>query len=111
MYNQPFGSWIKWKGESNTRDNLIEFELENFIFKDYRAYTDLKIKVTSNGRDVLSKTYHAEGEAKGGQMWMAGPFGMKNATLTSTKSSIDKILIEFIEDLNNQQLSLKAASQ
>lgn len=94
------------KGESKDGD-LVEFELKSFEFKDYRAYTSLNIKVLKSGSEVLNKTYTSEGSSQGGQMWAAGPFGMKNATLKSTKNSIDKILEEFINDLNTKLLASK----
>jgi len=80
--------------------NQVIFELEKFEYKHYRAYTTMNIKVLDGDNEVLNKTYSSEGQSQGGQMWGAGPFGMKNATLKSTKSSIDKILEQFINDLN-----------
>ena len=94
------------KGEG-TNGNLVEFELESFEFKDYRAYTALNIKVVNSGDEIFNKTYRSEGGSQGGQMWGAGPFGMKNATLKSTKQSIDKILEQFINDINSQKLASK----
>jgi len=78
----------------------VIFELEKFEYKNYRAYTTMNIKVLDGDNEVLNKTYSSEGQSQGGQMWGAGPFGMKNATLKSTKSSIDKILEQFINELN-----------
>lgn len=94
------------KGEG-TDGKLIEFELEKFEFKDYRAYTSLNIKVINSGSEVFNKTYNSEGGSQAGQMWAGGAFGMKNATLKSTKQSIDKILEQFVNDLNSNKLSLK----
>lgn len=85
--------------------SLIEFELGNYEFKDYRAYTTVNIKVLRQGQEVFNKSYTAEGASQGGQMWIGGPFAMKNATLKSTKSAIDKILEQFISDVNNRQLA------
>lgn len=98
-----FGKLDKRSGDSADGD-LIEFELENFEFKNYHAYTTLVIKVRRDGKEVFSKKYQSEGRNQGGQMWAAGPFGMKNATLKSTKSSIDRILEQFINDINNNEL-------
>lgn len=86
---------------------MVEFELEDFEFKNYRAYTALNIKILNSGDEVFNKTYHSEGGSQGGQMWGAGPFGMKNATLKSTKQSIDKILEQFINDVNRIKLASK----
>jgi hypothetical protein len=99
-----FGKLDKGTGDDG---NLIEFELENFEFKNYRAYTALNIKVLDSGNEIFNKTYRSEGGSQGGQMWGAGPFGMKNATLKSTKQSIDKILEQFIHDVNENKLASK----
>lgn len=84
----------------------VIFELEKFEYKNYRAYTSMNIKVQDGDNEVLNKTYSSEGQSQGGQMWGAGPFGMKNATLKSTKSSIDQILEQFINDLNVSKVAL-----
>lgn len=94
------------KGEG-VNANLVEFELEYFEFKNYRAYTTLNIRVLDSGDEIFNKTYQSEGNSQGGQMWGAGPFGMKNATLKSTKQSIDKILEQFINDVNTSILASK----
>ena len=99
-----FGKLEKGTGDNG---NLVEFELESFEFKNYRAYTALNIKVLNLGREVFNKTYNSEGGSQVGQMWAAGPFGMKNATLKSTKQSIDKILEQFINDINENKLASK----
>ncbi|MGQ9427226.1 hypothetical protein ACXYTJ_15825 [Gilvimarinus sp. F26214L] len=99
-----FGKLEKGDGESG---NLIEFELEDFEFKNYRAFTTLNIKVKNSGTEVFNKTYQSEGRSQGGQMWAAGPFGMKNATLKSTKQSIDVILENFINDVSSNRLTSK----
>jgi hypothetical protein len=96
-----FGRLDKGTGANG---NLVEFELESFEFKHYRAYTALNIKVRNSGREIFNKTYQSEGDSQGGQMWTAGPFGMKNATLKSTKRSIDKILEQFINDINKMAI-------
>jgi hypothetical protein len=99
-----FGKLEKGAGSNG---NLVEFELESFEFKNYRAYTALNIKVLNSGSEIFNKTYRSEGGSQGGQMWGAGPFGMKNATLKSTKNSIDKILEQFINDVNSNKLASK----
>ncbi|MBT3879013.1 MAG: hypothetical protein HOF76_08160 [Candidatus Scalindua sp.] len=102
-----FGKLYKSLGGAVSNGNLIEFELENFEFKNYRAYTSLRIKVKNDGKEIFNKTYRSEGGLQGGQMWGLGPFGMKNATLKSIKQSIDKILKQFIDDINESKLALK----
>lgn len=83
---------------------LIEFNLTSFEFKDYRAHTALDITVRRDGDKVFEKLYTSEGQSQGAQMWMAGVFGMKNATLKSTKQSIDAILEQFILDLRAREI-------
>ena len=89
----------------NVDGNLIEFQLNEFKFQDYRAYTTLNIRVTNSGEEIFSKIYSSEGLSQGGDMWMTGPFGMKTATLESTKSSIDRILDQFISDINASNIA------
>jgi hypothetical protein len=59
----------------------------------------MKIVLSNGGNVILGETYRAEGDSKGGQMWGSGPFGMKNATLDSTRSAIDRILQQFINNI------------
>ncbi|WP_101759756.1 hypothetical protein [Oceanicoccus sp. KOV_DT_Chl] len=101
-----FGKLEKSSGGSES-ERLIAFELESFEFENYRAYASLNIKVMQSGQQVFNKTYRSAGSSQGGQMWMGGPFAMKNATLKSTKSSVDKILEQFINDLNAGVLASK----
>ena len=95
-----FGRLDKTTVPYSNNGNLIVFELESFEFKDYKAHTALNIKIMYGTDELFNKTYQAEGESQAGQMWTAGPFGMKNATLKSTKQSIDIILAQFINDIN-----------
>lgn len=101
-----FGQLKKQDKNQLNNDPIVEFELKSFEFKNYRAYATLNIKVLDSEREVFNKTYSSEGQVQAGQMWGAGPFGMKNATLKSTKNSIDKILGQFIQDLNNNKIAL-----
>jgi len=80
--------------------NLVSFNLVSYEFKDYRAYVTMEVSLTENGVKKAGKSYSAEGDSQGGKMWGAGPFGMKSATLDSTKSAIDSILRQFISDVN-----------
>lgn len=91
------------RAESDQSSGLhIDFELTDYRFENYRAYTSLMIKIYDLGKEVFAKTYSSQGTAQGGDMWLAGPFGMKTATLESTKNAIDKILEEFIGDINSK---------
>ncbi len=85
---------------------VIEFDLTSFEFKNYRAHTALDITVRKDGDEVFEKLYRSEGRSQGAQMWTAGVFGMKNATLKSTKQSIDTILEQFILDLRAREIGV-----
>ncbi|WP_317930705.1 hypothetical protein [Halioxenophilus sp. WMMB6] len=89
------------KGElaDANKGNLIAFTLDSYEFDNYRAKVSMTIKLMEDGQEMLNKSYSAEGSSKGGQMWGAGPFAMKSATLDSTRSAIDKILTQFINEL------------
>jgi hypothetical protein len=93
-----FGDLHK-KSTQDSAGNLISFSLEKYEFKDYRAYVTMKVTLSNDGKTILEKSYNSEGNSQGGQMWTAGPFGMKNATLESTKFAIDAILKKFIADI------------
>ena len=94
-----FGRLDKKITKDVQKGELIEFSLEKYEFKDYRAYVTLKIKLSKDGVTTLEKSYNASGNSQGGKMWAAGPFGMKSATLESTKYAIDEILRQFITDI------------
>lgn len=94
-----FGKLEKSDLASSGPDNNIEFILEKYEFKNYRAFVTMNIIFSSGGNEIINKTYTSEGLSKGGQMWGAGPFGMKTATLDSTRSAIDDILAQFIRDI------------
>ena len=102
-----FGKLEEATSKETVEGNLVVFELENFEFKNYRAYTSLNIKLLNSNGEAFNKTYSSEGRAQGGQMWAGGPFAMKNATLKSTKNAIDKILEQFINDINASNLAMK----
>ncbi|MBT5926921.1 MAG: hypothetical protein HOH33_09900 [Verrucomicrobia bacterium] len=94
-----FGELTKASAEIEGLGSNIKFTLNNYEFKNYRAYVSMNIILLNDGKELLNKNYNSEGASKGGQMWIAGPFGMKNATLDSTKIAIDKILTQFIKDI------------
>lgn len=94
-----FGELKKAGAEVKGSGSDIKFTLNSYEFKNYRAYVSMNIVLLKDGEELLNKNYTSEGESKGGQMWGAGPFGMKNATLDSTKTAIDKILTQFIDDI------------
>lgn len=96
-----FGKLEKGGRVTDSGGNVIDFRMTRYEFKNYRAYVSMNIILSNNGNEVLNKTYSSEGSAKGGQMWGMGPFGMTTSTLDSTRSAIDKILVQFINDIPN----------
>lgn len=94
-----FGALKKVNADAKESGNIVQFTLNSYEFKDYRAYVSMNIVLSNGGKEIVNKTYSSEGDSKGGQMWGAGPFGMKSATLDSTRTAIDKILTQFINDI------------
>lgn len=95
-----FGRLEESVGNNIGDGNFISFTLESYEFKDYHAYIALKIVFSNSGNVVLDKSYYAEGRSQGGKMFWGGVFAMKNATQQSTKLALDKILGDFIQDVN-----------
>lgn len=95
-----FASLKKSTGNATDGKN-IQFKLDNYVFKNHRAFVDMTITFTQNGSTISSKKYHEEGVSQGAKMFIAGGFGMKNAVQQSTKSAIDKVLTKFINDVNS----------
>ena len=87
---------------ATTERPLLSFELQDYRFADYRAYVTLNVTITKPGQAPVTKRYSAEGNAQGGKMFFAGPFGMKNAVQQSTKAAMDTILRELISDVGQQ---------
>jgi len=101
-----FGKLEKNKSNHLNAENLIIFTLENYEFKNFRAYISLNISLLHNKNIILKKTYHVEGKAQGGKMVWGGVFAMKNAIQQSTKLALDTILSDFIHDVNNENKKL-----
>ena len=95
-----FGSLTETENTTIKTGNLITLKLENYEFKNHHAYVSLNISFENNKNILLSKIYHSEGKSQGGKMFWGGAFAMKNATQQSTKIAVDKILKDFINDLN-----------
>lgn len=97
---RAFGRLTPLGDKDAADDYLISFSLQNYEFKNFRAYIDLHITLTRGEDSLLDKTYQSEGGSQGGKMFWGGPFAMKNATQQSTKLALDKILGDLIDDLN-----------
>ena len=102
---EAFGKLEQVEGNNNSEGNLISFSLESYQFKDNRASVSLNISLSKGSGEILNKTYHSTGKTQGAKMFWGGVFAMKNATQQSTKLAIDKILTEFIQDINVKHVS------
>jgi hypothetical protein len=100
-----FGRLEESVGKNSGEGNLVSFTLESYEFKEYHAYVSLNIVFSNSGNVVLEKTYQAEGRSQGGKMFWGGVFAMKIATQQSTKLALDKILGDFIQDINKKLTS------
>lgn len=97
-----FGSLAK---ANNDATPSLSFELKDYRFADYRAYVSLNVTVNTANQAPVTKTYHSEGTSQGGKMFLAGPFGMKNAVQQSTKAAMDDILRQLLNDYQSQLAS------
>src|SRR6478735_1252317 len=50
-----FGKLNKSIPGAESSGNLVEFTLEKYEFKNYRAYVTMKIALSSNGKEILNK--------------------------------------------------------
>ncbi len=87
--------------EASSHGNVIEFNLLSYYFSNYGSHVRLNIEVKNDGVAIFSKDYAASGEGQAVQMWLGGVFGMMDAVRDSTKSSMDQILVQFINDINS----------
>lgn len=99
-----FDGLTESSGNSGSK-NLIIFNLIDYKYLDYGADIKLNIVLKKNDIEVINKDYTSSGEGQGIQMWAGGVFGMMDAIHDSTKSAMDKILIEFINDINQSEIS------
>lgn len=94
---QVFKSLKESTGQTGVME--ITFHLNEYDFSNHRAKISLKISAAKNGKTVLDKTYHAEGNSQGGKMFWGGAMAMKNAIQQSSKNAMDMILQDFFTDL------------
>jgi len=78
---------------------LLVFDLVNYRFSDFGAHVELKVTLQRKDANPVVKIYKADGRTQGGKMFWGGAFGMKNAIQQSTKTAIDQILIDLINDI------------
>jgi hypothetical protein len=93
-----FGS-LKKTADAAAGDTLV-FDLQDYVFTDFRATVSLRIALWRSGKVVFEKVYKQSGKEQIGKMVSAGAFGQKNAVQQSTKLAVDEILRQLIADLN-----------
>lgn len=79
----------------------IKYDLIDYKFKGFEARVRLQIVAIKDGSIIFDKTYFEKGKSQGAKMFWAGPFGMKNAIQQSTKSALDKILSQSLNDMKS----------
>ena len=105
---ESFESLSKTYSSNDTAELMLSFHLFNYRFENFNASIDMTIAAQSYGHQFLSKEYFAQGRSQGGKMFWGGAFAMKNAVQQSTKIALDKILTNFLNDLN-QALSASSS--
>jgi hypothetical protein len=96
---QSFGSVSKTSSTKIMDGLFLKFSLQNYQFDDFTAKVALKVSAQSDGQNVLSKVYEADGASQGGKMFWGGAFAMKNAVQQSTKVAVDRFFTKLIADL------------
>jgi len=94
-----FKKLTKAVGNDSSGAMIIKYDLSDYQFEGFEARVKMEISVTREGIVVFNKRYFEKGISQGGKMFWAGVFGMKNAIQQSTKSAIDKILIQSLNDM------------
>jgi hypothetical protein len=97
-----FKKLSKSSGDNMSGDMVIRFDLVDYKFEGFEARVNLRISSAKNGSVIFDKSYFETGLSQGGKMFWAGPFGMKNAIQQSTKTAIDKILSQSLQDMRDQ---------
>lgn len=100
-----FAKLSKIRSVADRNGKMINFELVQYVFNEFRATVQMKISVMNDNKIVFSKEYKAIGDGQTGKMLLAGPFLMRNAVQKSTKGAIDIILTNFINDINEKRIA------
>ena len=79
---------------------VLELTIPNYQFSEFRAWISMTATVYDRGRrQLLQKTYSAEGETQGAKMFGTGAFGMKSAIRQSSLDAYRKVFAELRSDL------------
>lgn len=97
-----FKKLSKANGKGTPGILVINFNLVDYEFSGFEALVKLQITAIKDDSILFDKTYFEKGISQGGKMFIAGPFGMKNAIQQSTKSAIDKIMAQSLNDITSK---------
>jgi hypothetical protein len=79
---------------------ILELAVPNYQFEDFRAKVSVDATAYEAGKkQLLKKTYSAEGETQGAKMFWGGAFGMKSAIRQSSLDAYKKIFADLRADL------------
>jgi hypothetical protein len=79
---------------------ILELAIPSYQFDDFRAKVSVSAILYESGkRQLLKKTYSAEGESQGAKMFWGGAFGMKSAIRQSSLDAYKKVFAELRADL------------
>jgi hypothetical protein len=90
-YKEPAaaGNWL-----------VLALSIPSYEFSDFRAKVSVHAVVYERGqKELIRKTYAAEGESQGGKMFWAGAFGMKSAIRQSSFDAYKRIFADLRGDL------------
>lgn len=80
----------------------LELTVPSYRFEDFRAKVSVSVSAYESGRrQLLQRTYSAEGASQGAKMFWAGAFGMKSAIRQSSLDAYKRIFTEIRSDLGN----------
>lgn len=97
-----FKKLSKADGKGTPGTLVISFNLVDYEFSGLEARVKLQITAIKDDSILFDRTYFEKGISQGGKMFFAGPFGMKNAIQQSTKSAIDKIMAQSLNDITSK---------
>lgn len=81
---------------------VLELAIPSYQFEDFRAKVKVEATAYEGARkQLLKKTYSAEGESQGAKMFWGGAFGMKSAIRQSSLDAYKKIFAALRADLVN----------
>ena len=87
------------RGRPSPQSVHLEMNVQEFDFRNHRAYLILDVKAFAASKLLGQKRYQAEGTTQGGKMFWGGAPAMRNAMQQSSKAAIDQALQQIFSDL------------